>query len=65
VTVWHRRQDLACQLLGEKNGPLGLATAADPSLAATEGQQVFGTTLRTAQTGKASVQPTTGKKLFD
>jgi hypothetical protein len=53
VAMRHGRENPSSQLFGKERGTLGLATAAYTSLAATEGQQVFGMTLRAAQTGKA------------
>jgi hypothetical protein len=65
VTMRHGRENPTRQLLGKKGGALGLATAADASLAATEGHEMFGMTLWTAQAGKASFQAATGEELFD
>ena len=65
VPVGHGGENLAGELFGEEHGGLGLATGAEISGAARERQKVFGVTSGTAQGGKASLRPATGKELFD
>jgi len=60
--VGHGSENLSCEFFGKEHGALGLATAADTSLAATERQKVLVAALLTPNSCETSLQPPAIKK---